>query len=133
MVNESTLIGRLGKNPELKKTNNGKAWCNFTIATSENYTKDGQKIEKTQWHNIVVWEKQAETAAQFLQKGSMAFVQGKLESRKYTDKNGVEREIYEVIARNIRFLTPKSKEDATSSAAGESFTPASEDFGDIPF
>lgn len=118
MINKAIIIGRLGQAPELKHTPSGSAVCNFSVATSENWKdKAGNKQEKTQWHNIVVWNKQAETAAKYLDKGSRVYVEGKIETRSWDDKEGKKRYTTEIVASSLRFLeTNKDTNDALKDA-----------------
>lgn len=83
-LNKVLLIGRLGRDPEMRYTASGQPVANFSIATDETYTsKDGQKVEKTEWHRIVVWGKQAEFCGNYLSKGRLVYIEGKLETRKW--------------------------------------------------
>jgi single-strand DNA-binding protein len=106
MVNRITLLGGLGQDPTLKYTPNGAAVCTFSLATSESWTdKNGDKQSETQWHNIVVWGKQAESCNQYLKKGSKAYIEGKLVHRSYDDKEGNKRYISEIKATTVQFLS----------------------------
>jgi len=102
MKNSCSLIGRVGKDPELAYTPGQKAVCKFSLATSMG------KDKPTEWHNIVVWEALAENCAKFLSKGKLASVEGRIATRKWTDKNGVERYTTEIIANQVLFLSAKS-------------------------
>ena len=105
MLNQVQLIGRLGRDPEVRYMPNGEAVCNFSIATSENWKDaNGQKQERTEWHNITLYRRLAEVAGQYLKKGALVFVQGKIQSRKYADKNGIERTAYEIICDSMKML-----------------------------
>ncbi len=105
MVNKVLIIGNLGKDPEVRFTPNGKAMCKFSVATSEKWVdQQGQKQEKTEWHNVVVWGKQAESCGQYLLKGRSVFVEGKISTRSYDDKDGNKKYITEIVARDVRFL-----------------------------
>ena len=106
MVNKVILVGNLGKDPEVRFTTNGKAFARFTVATSERWTdQDGNKQERTEWHNIVVWGKQGETCGQYLAKGRQVYVEGSIRTRSYDDKNtGAKRYITEIVAQRIQFL-----------------------------
>ncbi|MBD3321925.1 MAG: single-stranded DNA-binding protein [Chitinivibrionales bacterium] len=105
-VNKAILIGNLGKDPELKYTPSGQAVCSFPLATSERFTdKSGQKRERTEWHNIVAWNKLAELANQYLQKGRSAYIDGRIATRSWDDRDGNKRFKTEVIAREIVFLS----------------------------
>ena len=104
-VNKVFLIGRLGADPEVRYTNNGGAVANFNLATNESWMdKSGQKQERTEWHRIVVWGKLGELCGQYLSKGRQAFVEGRLQTREWQDKEGGKRYTTEVIANNIQFL-----------------------------
>ncbi len=104
-VNKVLLIGRLGNNPEMRSTGSGSSVANFNIATSENWTdKNGQKQERTEWHRIVVWGKLAELCGQYLSKGRQCFVEGRLQTRSWDDKDGNKRYTTEVIASTVQFL-----------------------------
>ena len=88
-VNKAILIGRLGNDPELTQTPNGKAVCKFSMATSEKWTaQDGEKKEKTVWHNIVIWGRPGEVAHEYLRKGSQLYVEGSIDNRTYDKKDG---------------------------------------------
>lgn len=105
MLNKVILIGRLGRDPETRFMANGEAVCNFSVATSEKYTdKNGQRQESTEWHNVTMYRKLAEIAGQYLKQGSQVYIEGKIKSRKYTDKNGVERTAYDIIANEMKML-----------------------------
>ena len=104
-VNKVILIGNLGKDPEVRFTNSGRAVARFPIATSEVWTDmDGNRQERTEWHNIIVWGKQGETCGQYLAKGRQVFVEGSIRSRSYDDKSGNKRYVTEIVAQRIRFL-----------------------------
>jgi single-strand DNA-binding protein len=99
------LIGRLGKDPEVKRLENGAAVAKFTMATDESYKdKDGNKVEQTEWHNVVCWRTQAEMAEKYLKKGMLIFVEGKLTHREYQDKDNQKRHFTEVVANTFRML-----------------------------
>jgi single-strand DNA-binding protein len=104
-VNKVILIGNLGKDPEVRYTPNGRAVARFSIATSEMWTDtDGNRQERTEWHNIVVWGKQGETCGQYLAKGRQVFIEGSIRSRSFDDKNGNKRYVTEIVAQRVRFL-----------------------------
>jgi single-strand DNA-binding protein len=104
-LNKVMLIGNLGKDPELRFTPSGRAVARFSLATSEQWTTpEGQKQERTEWHNVVVWGKQAESCGQYLSKGRQVFVEGSIRSRSYDDKDGNKKYITEIVARDVRFL-----------------------------
>ena len=105
-VNKVILVGNLGKDPETRYMPNGKAVTNFSIATSESWTdrQSGDKQERTEWHNIVMFEKLAEIAAEYLRKGSQVYVEGSLRTRKWQDKEGKDRYTTEIVARDMQML-----------------------------
>lgn len=104
-VNKVILLGRLGQDPELKYTPGGAAVCNFSVATTEAWTdKQGQKQEKTEWHRIVVWGKLAELCNQYLAKGRQAFLEGRLQTRSWDDKDGTKRYTTEILASTVQFI-----------------------------
>ena len=104
-VNKVILIGNLGKDPELRFTSTGSAVANFSIATSEQWNdREGNKQERTEWHNIVVWGKQSESCSQYLAKGMQVYVEGSIRTRSYDDKSGTKRYVTEIVAQRIRFL-----------------------------
>jgi len=112
-VNKVILIGTLGKDPEVNYTDNGICVANFSIAINETYTKKGsdEKIETTEWIKIVLWRGLAEISEKFLKKGSKVYVEGKLKSRKYTDKDQIERYITEIYGDKMQMLDSKSSGD----------------------
>ena len=139
-VNKVILIGNLGRDPELKYTPGGNAVCNFTLATNEKWTdKAGAKQERTEWHRIVVWGKQAEICGQYLKKGRQAYIEGSLTTREWNDKDGNKRYITEIIARDVRFLggggggQRPAAEPGFSAPPGEDAGPAAAEEDDIPF
>lgn len=104
-VNKVLLIGRLGNNPEIRYTNTGTAVANFNLATSESWNdKTGQKQERTEWHRVVVWGKLAELCEKYLAKGRQCFVEGRLQTRSWDDKDGNKRYTTEVVASTVQFL-----------------------------
>ena len=105
MLNKVILIGRLGRNPETRYMPNGEAVCNFSVATDESW-KDakGNRQERTEWHNITMYRRLAEIAAQYLKKGSRVYLEGKIQSRKYTGKDVVERTAYDIVANEMKML-----------------------------
>ena len=110
MLNKVILIGRLGRDPETRYMPNGDAVCNFSIATSESWKdQSGQKKERTEWHAITMYRKLAEIAAKYLQKGSLVYLEGKIQSRKYTGKDGIERTAYEIVCSEMKMLGGKAE------------------------
>jgi single-strand DNA-binding protein len=104
-VNKVILVGRLGRDPETRYTGGGQAVANFSVATDETYKdKAGERQKRTEWHKIVVWGKQAEIAQQYLKKGSLVFIEGRIQSREWQDKEGQKRTSFEIVATNFRML-----------------------------
>lgn len=139
-VNKVILLGRLGQDPELKYTPSGAAVTNFNIATNEIWKdNDGNKKERTEWHRIVLWRRLAEIAGEYLKKGSKIYVEGRLQTRSWEDKDGIKRYITEVVGDTLTMLDSKSEGGtrATEPAAPaemEAPSPASSDQeDDLPF
>lgn len=107
-INKVILVGHLGKSPDLRYLENNDAVVSFPLATSEMILKDGNKVEQTEWHNIVMWRSLAEAAARSLQKGQLIYIEGKLATRKFTDKEGIQRYATEVIAERFTLIGRKS-------------------------
>ncbi|WP_323175830.1 single-stranded DNA-binding protein [Neisseria cinerea] len=119
MLNKVILIGRLGKDPEVRYMPNSEAVCNFSVATSESWKdQNGQRQERTEWHNITMYRKLAEIAGQYLKKGSQVYLEGKIQSRKYTDKNGIERTAYDIIVNEMKMLGGGDGQQAQSAQNG---------------
>jgi single-strand DNA-binding protein len=131
-VNKVILIGNLGKEPESKTLDGGNTVTNFSLATSESYKdKKGEKVDKTEWHNIAVWGKLAEVAAKYLKKGSSVYVEGKIQTRTWDDKDGNKRYSTDIIANNFTMLGGKS--EGGSSTAQPETASAEGDSSDLPF
>ncbi|MDO4906966.1 single-stranded DNA-binding protein [Neisseria sp.] len=109
-LNKVILIGNLGRDPEVRYMPNGEAVCNFSIATSEvwNDRQTGQRQERTEWHNITLYRRLAEVAGQYLRKGSSVYIEGRIQSRKYTGKDGIERTAYDIIGSEMKMLGSRS-------------------------
>ena len=104
-VNKVIIVGNLGKKPELRRTPGGAAVTDFSVATTDRFKgKDGSRQETTEWHNIVVWNRQAENACQYLNKGSSVYIEGSLRTRSWDDQNGQKKYRTEIIAQSIQFL-----------------------------
>jgi single-strand DNA-binding protein len=128
-VNKVIILGRLGQDPELKYTPSGTSVCNFSLATSESWTdKSGQKQEKTEWHRIVVWGKLAELCNQYLTKGRQAFVEGKLQTRSWEDKDGSKRYATEILASTVQFI---GGAQASNSTTDREYSQAHENTNDM--
>lgn len=105
MINKVTLIGNLGGDPETRRLDNGASVARFSLATNENYKdKDGNWQKQTEWHNVVVWRELAERAENMLKKGMLVYVEGKISYRKYTDKDGNDRYVTDIVANSFRLL-----------------------------
>jgi single-strand DNA-binding protein len=119
-VNKAILIGNLGRDPEIRYTPSGQAVASFTLATSEKWRdKDGQMQERTDWHNIVCWGRQAELANQYLKKGRPVYIEGRIQNRSYDDKEGNKKYISEVVVQRLQFLGGKP-DDAGTGGGGAS-------------
>ena len=104
-VNKVIILGNLGRDPELRHTANGKAVTTLRVATNEQWTDQaGERQERTEWHSIVVWDRQAETCTQYLRKGRQVFVEGRLQTRKWQDKEGNDRYSTEIVADRVQFV-----------------------------
>ena len=104
-VNKVILLGNLGKDPEVRRLDDGRGVANFSLATSETYkNKSGEKVTNTEWHNIVLWSPLADIAENYLKKGSQVYIEGKISNRSYEDKDGVKKYISEVVGREITLL-----------------------------
>jgi single-strand DNA-binding protein len=108
MLNKIMIIGRLGRDPELRYAASGTPMANLRIATDESYTdRDGNKVDRTEWHTVVVFQRQAENCANYLAKGSLVFVEGSLQTRKWQDQQGQDRYTTEIKASRVQFLDRK--------------------------
>jgi len=128
-VNKAIVLGNLGRDPEVRYTSGGQAVANFSVATSEQWTDkaSGNKQERTDWHKIVVWGKVAELCGQYLSKGRKVYVEGRLQTREWTDKEGKKNYTTEIVANQVVFLG--SKDDA---ARGPRPAGGPDDFGPPP-
>lgn len=138
-VNKVIIIGNLGQKPELKFLPSGTACGNLSVATSEKWEKDGNKQEKTEWHRVVVYGKLAENCAQYLDKGRSVYVEGKLQTRTWDDKQtGEKRYMTEIVAQNVTFLGGGKSDGERPAARSNAQRPAVDDFAppvddDVPF
>jgi single-strand DNA-binding protein len=135
-VNKVILIGRLGKDPEIRYTPGGTAVANFTMATSEQWTnKDGQKQEKTEWHRIEAWKRLGEICGEYLRKGSQVYIEGRLQTDTWEDRDGKKRYTTKIVASAMQMLGPASKEGRMESSGDNipSEEPISVPDDDIPF
>ncbi len=128
-VNKVILVGRLGRDPETRYTGSGQAVANFSVATDETYKdRNGERQKRTEWHKIVVWGKQAEIAQQYLKKGSLVFIEGRIQSRDWQDKDGQKRTSFEIVANNFRMLGGRA--EGAAAAAGGMASPRAADESD---
>ena len=112
MLNRVMLIGRLGRDPELKYASSGMPIANLRLATDESYTdRDGNKVDRTEWHTVVVFQRVAENCANYLTKGSLVYVEGSLQTRKWQDQQGQDRYSTEIRAQRVQFLDRKGSRD----------------------
>ncbi|MBO9676178.1 MAG: single-stranded DNA-binding protein [Sphingobacteriaceae bacterium] len=142
-INKVILVGHLGKDPEVRHLDGGVTVASFPLATSETYNKDGKRVEQTEWHNIVLWRGLAEVASKYLQKGKLVYIEGKLRTRSFEDKEKVKKYVTEIVAENFTMLGRKSDfEQSPTVPANQSseakiedeFTiDSSDENGDLPF
>ncbi len=104
MINKVILVGRLGRDPEMRYTPSGTAVVNFSLATDERWSSNGETQSRTEWHNIVVWSKLAEICNQYLTKGRLVFIEGRLQTRDWEDKDGNKRRTTEIVASDMKML-----------------------------
>lgn len=118
-VNKVILVGRLGNDPEVRTLPSGGKVATFSLATSENYTdKNGEKVEQTEWHRVDLWENQATVAEKYLKKGDLAYIEGKIRTEKYTDKDGNERYATKIRGNVLQLLGGKSSSSAEQNEVG---------------
>jgi single-strand DNA-binding protein len=122
-LNKAILIGRLGKDAELRYTVNGTAIASFSVATNETFKdKEGKPVEQTYWHKVVAWGKLAEICGQYLKKGGHVCIEGSMKTRSYEDKSGVKRTVTEIVAESMKMLGPKSDSEKTEVSTSASET-----------
>ena len=135
-VNKVILIGNLGKDPEVKYLDSGVAVANFSLATTESYkNKEGERVSQTEWHNIVLWRGLAEITEKYLKKGNSVYIEGKIRSRKWEDKEGNTRYTTEILADNMTMLGKKENGSAekTETTPEQESIPQEEKGDDLPF
>lgn len=134
MVNKVFLIGRLGRDPEIRKVNSGTSVVNFSIATDERWSdRSGERQQRTEWHKIIAWGTLAETCAKYLNRGQLVFIEGKIQTQEWNDRDGNKRKTTEIIASSMQMLTPRgggSDEKPTQQAKPQA-KPVAEDIEDI--
>jgi len=133
MINKAILIGNLGADPEVRYTQTGTAVANFTLATKESWTKEGSKEEKTEWHRIVAFNKLGEICGEYLSKGSLVYIEGRIQTRQWDDKDGNKRYTTEIVAREMKILSPRSGGSSKSSYDEEPPLPEPSMGDDVPF
>lgn len=137
MLNKVTLIGRLGKDPEVRYTPDGTMVTTFNLATDEQRKdKNGEKIQRTEWHKIVTWGKLAEICGNYLVKGKLVFVEGRIQTRSWEDKEGVKRYTTEIIASDMKMLDSKGQnktDGAPVDADNANMNNGNEPLDDVPF
>ena len=118
-VNKVILIGNLGKDPEVRRLENGGIVANFPLATSETYTDrtTGEKRDTTDWHTIVLWRGLAEVAEKYVRKGQKVYIEGKLKTRSWTDKEGISRYTTEIVADELTILSPRNENAAPTNTS----------------
>jgi len=136
-INKVILVGNLGKDPEVRTLENGAKVANFTVATSESYkNREGQRVTQTEWHNIVLWRGLAEIAEKYLRKGNQVYIEGKIRTRSWDDKDGVKRYTTEVLGDNLTMLGSRRDNEENTAAPMENNAPdndAGEEKDDLPF
>jgi len=139
-INKVILVGHLGKDPEVRHLEGGVTVASFPLATSETFNKDGKRVEQTEWHNIVLWRGLAEVASKYLQKGKLVYIEGKLRTRSFEDKEKVKKYVTEVVAENFTMLGRKSDFEPTPATGAmpnnkieDDFSTSIDESGDLPF
>ncbi len=132
MINKAILIGNLGADPEVRYTQSGAAVANFNLATTETWTKDGKKEEKTEWHRIVAFARLGEICGEYLSKGSRVYIEGRIQTRQWEDKDGNKRYTTEIVAREMKMLSSRG---AGTGDSGQEEPPLPEPSmgDDVPF
>jgi len=136
MINKVILIGNLGADPEMRYTQNGTPVATFSLATTERRKgQDGQAQELTEWHRIVAWQRLAEICGEYLSKGSKVYIEGRLQTRKWKDNSGNDRYTTEIIAREMKMLSPRQNDGSGSGygSVGEPFPEPPPMGDDVPF
>lgn len=119
MINKAIIIGNLGSDPEIRYTQSGTQVATFNVATTERWKgQDGQMQESTEWHKIVAWQRLAEICGEYLHKGSKVYIEGKIQTRKWQDQNGNDKYTTEIVAREMKMLSPRGGEGSGGSGGG---------------
>jgi single-strand DNA-binding protein len=119
-VNKVILVGHLGKDPEIRYLDNNVSVASFPLATSENFNRDGKRVEQTEWHTVVLWRGLADVAAKYLTKGKLVYIEGRLRTRSYEDKEGIRRYSTEIVAENFTLLGRKSDFEPPTAPSAQS-------------
>jgi single-strand DNA-binding protein len=118
-VNKVILVGRLGRDPETRYTGSGQAVANFSVATDESYKdRNGERQKRTEWHRITAWGKLAEICQQYLKKGTMVYIEGRIQSREWQDKEGQKRTSFDIVANTMKMLSSRGDAAAAASVGG---------------
>ncbi|OKY75510.1 MAG: single-stranded DNA-binding protein [Desulfobulbaceae bacterium DB1] len=135
MINKAIIIGNLGTDPEIRYTQSGTAMANFSVATTEKWKgQDGQMQEQTEWHRIVAFSRLAEICGEYLSKGSKVYIEGRIQTRSWEDKDGNKRYTTEIVARDMKMLSPKGGGTSTGGQYADEPPPAEPRPGDeVPF
>jgi len=131
-VNKVILVGHLGKDPEVRHLDGNVSVASFPLATSESYNKDGKRIEQTEWHNIVMWRGLADVAAKYLQKGKLVYIEGKLRTRSFEDKEGHKKYSTEIVAENFTLLGRKTDFEGDTASSQTNNSTANETAPEVP-
>jgi single-strand DNA-binding protein len=124
-VNKAILVGRLGRDPETRYTSGGQAVSNFTLATDESYRdRSGERQKRTEWHRIVLWGKLAEIAQQYLKKGTMVYIEGRIQTRQWDDREGNKRTTVEIVGNVMRMLSTRAETAAAAAGATADVEPS---------
>jgi len=118
-VNKVILVGHLGKDPDIRYLDGNVSVASFPLATSETYTKDGRRVEQTEWHNVVLWRGLADIAVKYLSKGKLVYIEGKLRTRSYEDKEGIRRYTTEIVAESFNMLGRRSDFESQETGQNE--------------
>ena len=134
-LNKVMLIGNLGKDPDLRYTGSGVAVATFSLATNESWKdQDGNQQERTEWHNIVAWRRLAEISGEYLKKGRKVYIEGRIQTRSYDDKNtGTKKYITEIVADNLILLDPRGTGESPAPQVQQGEEPAGQVKDDLPF
>ena len=131
MINKVILVGRLGRDPEMRYTPSGTAVVNFSLATDERWSSNGETQSRTEWHNIVVWSKLAEICNQYLTKGRLVFIEGRLQTRDWEDKDGNKRRTTEIVATDMKMLGGRREDTPVGKTVAAETGSSSESSNDM--